>query len=56
MKPLEQPQFFRLDKEKRRALTDRLVGVMRYERAILFAFPHGSFLAEPSFCDIDVGI
>lgn len=56
MKSLDQPQFFRLDKEKRRALTDRIVDVLRDEQAILFAFLHGSFLSEPSFRDIDVGI
>ena len=56
MKSLDQPQFFRLDKEKRRALTDHIVDVLRDEQAILFAFLHGSFLSEPSFRDIDVGI
>lgn len=56
MKSLDQPRFFRLDKGKRRALTDLLVEILRHEQAILFAFLHGSFLSEPAFRDIDVAI
>jgi len=45
-----------ITEEKRREIRQKITAVLDQMPEIVFAFLHGSFLSEPSFRDIDLGI
>jgi hypothetical protein len=48
--------FHKTAREERLETVETIKTVLQKEPSIVFAFLHGSFLSEPSFRDIDVGV
>jgi predicted nucleotidyltransferase len=53
---MDRPKYYRASSDERRRVIETVRSVMAEEREILFAFVHGSFVTEPLFRDVDVGI
>ena len=48
--------FHKTGRKERLKVVETIKTVLQEEPSIVFAFLHGSFLSEPSFRDIDVGV
>jgi predicted nucleotidyltransferase len=53
---MDRATFHKIRREDRRKVIETIKTVLQKEPNIVFAFLHGSFLSEPSFRDIDVGV
>ncbi len=53
---MNQAKFYQAGKQERLDVFETIETVLRREGDIVFAFLHGSFLTEPTFRDIDVGV
>jgi len=53
---MDKTTFHKADREERLRVIETIKTVLQRQPNIVFAFLHGSFLSEPSFRDIDVGV
>jgi predicted nucleotidyltransferase len=53
---MDRTTFYKTGREKRLQVIETIKTVLQRQPNIVFAFLHGSFLSEPSFRDIDVGV
>jgi len=53
---MDQIKSHQISENQRREITERITAVLAQMPEVSFAFLHGSFLSEPFFRDIDLGI
>lgn len=49
-------EYFSIKPSEKKEMIEKIKGVLFQEKSIVFAFLFGSFLDQPSFRDIDIGI